>query len=207
MDETIAWLRDQDRYYDRIRYHEQVAGGAAEYASLEITPCLDRVLTRRGIDQVYQHQADAIHAVRADQNIVIATPTASGKSLTYTIPALERALDHGGCTLYIAPQRALINDQEETLSQFVTDLGSPAQLGVEQYTGRLSRNEKRAVRDSQPSIVLTTPDMLHYALLPWGYHHWEWFFRQLETVVLDEIHAYRGVFGSHVALEIGRAHV
>lgn len=200
VDETIARLRDQDRYHNRIQHHEQVAGCAAEYASLEITPSLDRVLTQRGIEQVYQHQAEAIHAVRDGQNVVIATSTASGKSLTYTIPALERALDHGGCTLYIAPQRALINDQEETLSQFVTALGSPAPLGVEQYTGRLSRSEKRAVRDSQPSVVLTTPDMLHYALLPWGYRHWEWFFRQLETVVLDEVHAYRGVFGGHVAL-------
>jgi DEAD/DEAH box helicase domain-containing protein len=200
VDKTIKWLRTQDRYHGRIQRHEQVPSRDAEYGSIDIIPRLDRVLTHRGIDQVYQHQADAIHAVRDDQNVVIATPTASGKSLTYTIPALERALEHGGCTLYIAPQRALINDQEETLSQFVTDLGSPTQLGVEQYTGRLSRTEKRAVRDSQPPIVLTTPDMLHYALLPWGYRQWEWFFRQLETVVLDEIHAYRGIFGSHVSL-------
>lgn len=92
MDETIEWLHTQDRYHGRIQRHEQVPSRDAEYGSLDITPRLDRVLTHRGIDQLYQHQANAIDAVRDAQSVIIATPTASGKSLIDTIPALERAL-------------------------------------------------------------------------------------------------------------------
>ena len=157
------------------------------YADLSVNPYLERALGRRDIDQFYQHQATAIEEIRTGENLVIATPTASGKSLVYTIPAIERALDHEGRTLYIAPLRALINDQEEALSDLSDDLGMDARVDVGQYTGQLSRDQKRAVRADQPHIVLMTPDLLHYGVLP-NDHLWEWFFRQLDTVVIDEVH-------------------
>jgi DEAD/DEAH box helicase domain-containing protein len=204
VDETITWLRNRSQHQGRIQHHERIPGREATLTDLDLDYRIEMALARRDIDQLYHHQASAIEAVRTDQNVVLATPTASGKSLAYTIPAFERAIDHGGRTLYIAPQRALINDQEETLSALAGDLGLGAQVGVEQYTGQLTQDEKRAVRDRQPHTVLTTPDTLHYALLPWAGRLWEWFFRQLDTVVIDEVHEYRGIFGSHVSLVLRR---
>jgi DEAD/DEAH box helicase domain-containing protein len=204
VDETIQWLRDRSRHQGRIQHHERASGREATFADLDIDYRLEMALARRDIEQLYQHQVSAIEAVRDDRNAVLATPTASGKSLAYTIPAFERAIDYGGRTLYLAPQRALINDQEETLRALADDLGLGAQVAVDQYTGQLTQDEKRAVRDSQPHVVLTTPDSLHYALLPWASRLWEWFFRQLDTIVVDEVHEYRGIFGSHVSLVLRR---
>jgi DEAD/DEAH box helicase domain-containing protein len=204
VDETIDWLRNRSQHQGRIQHHERVPGREATLADLDIDYRIDMALGQRDIDQLYQHQATAIEIVRNEQNVVLATPTASGKSLAYTIPAFERALAQGGRTLYIAPQRALINDQEETLAALADDLGLGAQVAVEQYTGQLTRDEKRAVRERQPHVVLATPDTLHYALLPWASRLWEWFFSQLDTVVIDEVHEYRGIFGSHVSLVLRR---
>ncbi len=204
MQDTIDWLRERPYYDGQIARHETIAGNDGEFRDLSLESRLESALTDRGIDRPYCHQADAVEAVRDGKNVVIATQTASGKSLAYTIPAFERAMDHGGRTLYIGPQNALINDQEETLSELARDIGFGSRISVAQYTGRLNKNEKRAVRDRQPTVVLTTPDMLHYALLPYAHRLWDWFFKGLETVVIDEVHEYRGVFGSHVALVLRR---
>ena len=204
MDETIDWLRGRAYYDGQVETHRTVPGRDGEFADLDLESRLESALESRGIDLLYRHQVEAIEEVRRGGNVVVATPTASGKSLAYTVPAFERAMDHGGRTLYVAPQNALINDQDETLSDLVRDLGVGSRVAVEQYTGRLSKSEKRDVRDRRPTVVLTNPDMLHYALLPHAHRLWDWFFKGLETVVLDEVHEYRGVFGSHVALLLRR---
>ncbi|WP_266076915.1 DEAD/DEAH box helicase [Haladaptatus caseinilyticus] len=204
MQDTIDWLRGRPYYEGQIARHETIPGHDGEFRAISLESRLESALANRGIDRLYRHQAEAVEEFRAGKNIVIATQTASGKSLAYTIPAFERAMDHGGRTLYIAPQNALINDQEENLSELARDLGFGSRVSVDQYTGRLDKNEKRAVRDRHPTVLLTTPDMLHYALLPYAHRLWDWFFKGLETVVVDEVHEYRGVFGSHVALVLGR---
>jgi DEAD/DEAH box helicase domain-containing protein len=219
VDETVEWLRDRPYYEGQIRAHEVLAGGEARYADLEVDDRLESALESRGIERLYAHQADAVEAVRAGDDVVIATATASGKSLAYTVPAFERAMDRRrpgadeagasrsnrrATTLYLAPQVALINDQTETLSALARDLGFASGVDIAQYTGRQSRSEKEAVRDRQPTFLLCTPDMLHYALLPHARRLWKWFFERLETVVVDEVHEYRGVFGSHVALVFRR---
>ncbi|GAA0200854.1 DEAD/DEAH box helicase [Haladaptatus pallidirubidus] len=204
MQDTIDWLRGRPYYEGQIARHETISGNDGEFREISLESRLESALADRGIDRLYRHQADGVEAVRDGNNLVIATRTASGKSLAYTIPAFERAIDHGGRTLYIAPQNALINDQEDTLSELARDLGFGSRVSVDQYTGRLDKNEKRAVRDRRPTVVLTTPDMLHYALLPYAHRLWHWFFKGLETVVIDEVHEYRGVFGSHVALVLRR---
>ncbi|WP_115862868.1 DEAD/DEAH box helicase [Halorussus litoreus] len=204
MDETIDWLRGRPYYDAQVEDHRVVPGREGEFRDVDLEPRLVGALDERGIDGLYRHQAEAIEAVRDGENVVIATPTASGKSLAYTVPAFERAMDHGGRTLYVAPQNALINDQEESLSDLARDLGFGSKVSVAQYTGRLSRADKRGVRDRQPTVVLTNPDMLHYALLPHAHRLWDWLFKGLETIVLDEVHEYRGVFGSHVALVLAR---
>ncbi|MFW6003572.1 MAG: DEAD/DEAH box helicase [Halanaeroarchaeum sp.] len=204
MDDIAAWFADRPYYDGQITHERIVEARDATTRSIEVEPRLASALEDRGIDDLYEHQAAAIDAIRDGQNVVLSTPTASGKSLAYTVPAAERAMDHGGRTLYLAPQNALIADQEATLSALAADLGFGSRVSVEQYTGRLSDSEKRSVRDRRPTIVLTTPDMLHYALLPYANRIWDWFFKSLETVVVDEVHEYRGVFGSHVSLVFRR---
>jgi DEAD/DEAH box helicase domain-containing protein len=201
VDDAIRWLRDRPYYQRQIMTHREMDGRTGSYSDVPIEYRLNRALERRGIDHLYQHQVNAIDAIRDGGNAVIATPTASGKSLIYTVPAVERALDHDGRTLYIAPRRALINDQEENFTDLTDDLGLGASVGVGQYTGQLSTEQKRTVRGNQPHIVLMTPDLLHYGVLPHD-NLWEWFFRQLDTIVIDEVHEYRGIFGSQIALVI-----
>ncbi|MFC7077199.1 DEAD/DEAH box helicase [Haloarcula halophila] len=204
MDETIAWLRDRPYYEGQIVDQRTVPGREATVADCPLDSRVASVLAEEGIDSLYAHQATAIEATRDGDDVVLATETASGKSLAYTVPAFERALDRRATTLYIAPQVALINDQTETLSELARGLGFASGVSVDQYTGRQSSAEKEAIRERQPTVLLTTPDMLHYGILPHAHRLWDWFFQRLETVVVDEIHGYRGVFGSHVALVFRR---
>ncbi|MFC4359359.1 DEAD/DEAH box helicase [Halobium salinum] len=202
--EVVDWLRERPYYEGQIADHRRLPARDPEFADVDLEPRLDSALQSRGIGRLYRHQAEAIEAVREGRNVVLATETASGKSLAYTVPAFERAMDHGGRTLYLGPQNALVADQEETLDSLARDLGFGSRVSVAQYTGRQSKTEKREVRDRAPTVLLSNPDMVHYALLPHAHRLWEWFFASLETVVVDEVHTYRGVFGSHVALTLRR---
>lgn len=141
MDEIVGWLRNRPYYRNQIKIHQVMEGRTGSYGDVGVESRLERALERRGIDQFYRHQTAAIDAIRDGENAVIATPTASGKSLIYTVPAVERALDHDGRTLYIAPQRALINDQEANFTDLTDDLGLGATVDVGQYTGQLSQTE------------------------------------------------------------------
>lgn len=204
MDDTVAWLRDRPYYEGQVAAERTLPGRGASFADVDLEPRLADALAGAGIDRLYRHQAEAVEAIRDGRDVVLATRTASGKSLAYTVPSFENAMDHGGRTLYLAPQNALIADQSETLSELARGLGFGSRVSVDQYTGRLSDAEKRDVRNRRPTVLLSNPDMLHYALLPWAYRHWEWFFSSLDLVVIDEVHGYRGVFGSQVALTMRR---
>jgi DEAD/DEAH box helicase domain-containing protein len=221
VDETVQWLYERPYYAGQITTHEVFDGRSAAFREqIEIEPRLQNALADGGITQLFEHQSRAVQSVRAGENVVLSTPTASGKSLAYAVPAFERAMgvsandsaaqaraESGatrGTTLYIAPQVALINDQHETLSNLAESLGFGSGVTVDQYTGRQSRSEKADIRERQPTVLLTTPDMLHYGILPHANRLWDWFFRRLSMVVVDEVHAYRGVFGSHVSLAMRR---
>lgn len=204
MEDIVEWLRSRPYYEGQIREHRRIPARDPAFVDVDLESRLASALEKDGITSLYRHQAEAIEAVRDGDNVVLATETASGKSLAYTVPAFERAMDHGGRTLYLGPQNALIADQEETLSELARGLGFGSRVSVAQYTGRLSKTEKREVRDRRPTVLLSNPDMLHYALLPYNHRLWDWFFSSLETVVVDEIHGYRGVFGSQVALTLRR---
>ena len=204
MDDTVEWLRSRPYYEGQIADHRVREGHEASFRDIDVDQRVAGALADEGIERLYAHQADAIEAVRAGENVVLATQTASGKSLAYTVPAFERAMSDFGTTLYIGPQVALINDQAETLSALAGGLGFGSRVSVDRYTGQLSRTEKEAVRERQPTVLLTTPDMLHYGILPHAHRLWEWFVERLQTVVIDEVHAYRGVFGSQVSLVLRR---
>jgi DEAD/DEAH box helicase domain-containing protein len=156
-------------------------------------------LAARGIDQLYTHQAEAFEHVLAGRNVVTITPTASGKTLCYNAPVLNAILqDPSTRALYLFPTKALAQDQLaelHALSEIVTRDGS-AQIGVFTYDGDTPSDARRAIR-GKAHVVLSNPDMLHSGILP---HHPRWakLFESLRFVVIDELHAYRGVFGSHL---------
>ena len=202
----IDKLRNQGYYNGQIKHQEIVPGQCASFESVEVHRSVRSALRLSDINSLYQHQAEAINAIRNGNNIVLATPTASGKSLSYIIPGIERALSDGAKMIYVAPQIALINDQYDTLSEFTDNLGFGASADVAFYHSDLNDHERSQIKQSQPDILLTTPDMLHYSVIPYGRSssNWQWLLRNLDMVAVDEVHAYRGVFGSHVSLVFRR---
>ena len=172
----------------------QDAVGAALPAWLD--PRLAGALRRRGIEELYSHQAEALEALHAGEDVVIVTPTASGKSLCYNLPVLQEiAEDPAARALYLFPTKALSQDQ---LAEF-RDLSEAAEMNLSAavYDGDTPAPIRAVVREAG-QVVVTNPDMLSTAILP---HHTKWYqlFEQLRYVVIDEAHTYRGIFGSHVA--------
>ncbi len=157
-------------------------------------------LAARGISQLYSHQSEAFAHVLAGRNVVTITPTASGKTLCYNAPVLNAILkDSSTRALYLFPTKALAQDQLAELhglSQLVAQ-GSDVPIGVFTYDGDTPSDARRAIR-GKAHVVLSNPDMLHAGILP---HHPRWakLFENLRFVVIDELHAYRGVFGSHLS--------
>jgi DEAD/DEAH box helicase domain-containing protein len=155
-------------------------------------------LERRGIDKLYSHQAEAFEYVSAGKNVVVVTPTASGKTLCYNLPVLQSIVENPDArALYLYPTKALTYDQLDDLMQWANDLTGADGLGVYSYDGDTPQDARSAIR-SKAHVVLTNPDMLHKGILP---HHTKWtrLFENLKYVVVDELHTYRGVFGSHLA--------
>jgi DEAD/DEAH box helicase domain-containing protein len=153
-------------------------------------------LASRGIDRLYTHQSEAIEAIHAGEDVVVVTPTASGKTLCYALPALQAiAEDPASRALFLFPTKALGQDQ---VAEF-GELAASADLSIitSTYDGDTPAPIRSTVR-AAGQVVVTNPDMLHSAILP---HHTKWFqlFEQLQLIVVDELHTYRGVFGSHVA--------
>src|SRR6478752_140441 len=153
-------------------------------------------LAGRGIEQLYTHQAEAIEAARAGRDVVVVTPTASGKSLCYAIPTLQAIADDPAArALYLFPTKALGRDQVAEFGELSAAAG--LSISTSTYDGDTPAPIRSAIR-AAGQVVVTNPDMLHSAILP---HHTKWFqlFEQLRYIVVDELHTYRGVFGSHVA--------
>jgi DEAD/DEAH box helicase domain-containing protein len=178
---------------------------AAEPARVAPFPgSLDERLVRayagRGVTQLYTHQAEAAGHVLAGRNVVVVTPTASGKTLCYNLPVLHTILQAPSTrALYLFPTKALAQDQLAELHGLAEAIEDEAgiALGVFTYDGDTPQDARRAIRQSA-HIALTNPDMLHAGILP---HHPRWakLFENLRFIVIDELHAYRGVFGSHLA--------
>jgi DEAD/DEAH box helicase domain-containing protein len=176
---------------------------AAQFAPLpsEMRPELVAALADRGIARLYSHQADAYHAVRNGRHLVVVTPTASGKTLCYNLPVLQRLLENPERrALYVYPTKALAQDQLAELSALKH--GLPIDVRVDTYDGDTAPGRRTAIREAG-HVVMTNPDMLHTGILP---HHTRWrrLFSSLEFVVIDELHTYRGLFGSQVANVIRR---
>lgn len=158
-------------------------------------------LQKRGVSSLYTHQRSAFEAVQKKEHVVAVTPTASGKTLCYNLPVIDRYYQNNSArALYLFPTKALAQDQKTELNELVDEMESD--LKSYTYDGDTPANIRQVVRKAG-HIVITNPDMLHSAILP---HHTKWIslFENLETIVIDELHTYRGVFGSHVANVIRR---
>jgi DEAD/DEAH box helicase domain-containing protein len=161
-----------------------------------VTSSLAEAYRAKGIGELYSHQAAAAELVRSGKNVVVVTPTASGKTLCYNLPVLNAVLeDPGTRAVYLFPTKALAQDQLAELQDLAKRLDNA--FGVFTYDGDTPTDARKAIRE-RGHIVLTNPDMLHAGILP---HHTKWMrlFENLRYIVLDEIHTYRGVFGSHLA--------
>lgn len=167
----------------------------------DLSGILRSALERRGISRLYTHQRSSYEQIMKGQSIVAVTPTASGKTLCYNLPVLQSIIDNPNArALYMFPTKALAQDQKSEINELIQE----AELSINSYTydGDTASNIRQKVRRAG-HIVITNPDMLHSAILP---HHTKWvsLFENLKYVVIDELHIYRGVFGSHVANVIRR---
>jgi len=213
-DSNDAWLGRQPldgralagqlarRHAERITGAFVIPGREGSFAPLpaDLPPALASALRTRGIEQLYSHQAEAWAAAQSGNHVAIVTPTASGKSLCYTLPVISAAMQDKAKALYLFPTKALAQDQVAEL----LELNRAGELGVKAFTfdGDTPGDARQAIR-LHGDVVVSNPDMLHQAILP---HHTKWaqFFENLRYVVIDEVHTYRGVFGSHVANVIRR---
>jgi DEAD/DEAH box helicase domain-containing protein len=193
-------LRPADDGRGRLVHVQHLPARAADTTPLpdDLPVPLPSRLELLGVGRLYRHQAEALAHVRAGRHVVVSTGTASGKSLCYQLPLLERMLrDDKACALYLAPTKSLARDQVRALRAFRLP-----QVRAAAYDGDTPMSEREAIRRTA-NVVLTNPDMLHAGLLP-GHRRWGDFLHRLALVVVDECHVARGVFGSHVAAILRR---
>ena len=216
LDRFLKLIYLESPFATALSHHERIPPRPVHYEDLTspLPSNITRALKEFNIRQLYNHQARAIDLLRAGHNLVAITPTASGKSLLYNLPVIERLADEEGShALYIFPLKALEQDQAVKLRALVKAAGldtphSPSQVsggGIEGggkitigiYDGDTPSDKRARMRKSPPSILITNPDMLHLSIM--SYHSsWEDLLRSLRFVVLDELHVYRGIFGSHI---------
>ena len=215
----IKKLQQDKRFHGHIAGYTYIAPREARYRSLEISSPLQKTLQSQGIEYFFSHQVETIDMIRNKKNVVVMTPTASGKSLIYNIPVLEAILeDPKQRALYIFPLKGLEQDQIKTLNELyrglIQHISSPLPISehinrikkstdsivkcAEVYDGDTTAYRRKKIREAIPNVIFTNPDMIHLAFNPF-HKKWEQFFKNLRFIIIDEIHTYRGVFGSHVA--------
>jgi len=202
MVDTLAFLhhlQSQPTFTGQIAHVERIHPRRAEYAELDqpLAPELLERLQAQGLFPLWSHQAAAVNKIRAGQNVMVATASASGKTLCYNIAVAETLLADRGCrAIYLFPTKALAQDQLRALHKLFT----PEIFQIEEldtFDGDTPKEERSEIR-KRARIILSNPDMLHVGILP-NHQYWSRLLRHLRYVVVDEAHTYRGVFGSHVA--------
>jgi DEAD/DEAH box helicase domain-containing protein len=201
VERLVSDLKSNSRYNDRVEHIEILPPKEPIYGELrkDLSRNINNHLLKKSI-KLYKHQCDAIESLRAGKNIVITTPTASGKTLAFNIPIFERLhQDKSATALYLYPTKALSNDQLKAIKEFE----NLSEIGVNPnvYNGDTPPNKRPKIREVS-RIIISNPYELHQ-VLPWHYK-WQKFLSNLKFVVIDEAHQYRGVFGSNVAFLIRR---
>lgn len=196
--QLVEHMRRSPLFAQRITYWEDIPAREARTAPYPdwVDPRLADVLRQRGVQELYTHQRDAVDAIHRGEHVVVVTPTASGKTLCYNLPVLNRILENPEArALYLFPTKALAQDQMANLHAIATLLNQDVKTYT--YDGDTPPTARKLIRTAG-HIVISNPDMLHTGVLP---HHTKWvrLFENLKYIVIDELHNYRGVFGSHVA--------
>ncbi|MBN1381772.1 MAG: DEAD/DEAH box helicase [Deltaproteobacteria bacterium] len=203
MEEWLVRAEDNRRFRENVRAVKQLPASDGSFFPFPpwVHPSIQKVLKKRGIDRLYSHQAEAVDLARNGRDLILVTPTASGKTLCYNLPVLQKILEEQETrALYIFPTKALAQDQMHEAHGLINDLA--ADIKTFTYDGDTPNDARQAIR-KQGHIVVTNPDMLHAGILP---HHTKWqkLFQNIRYVVIDELHVYRGVFGSHLTNVIRR---
>jgi len=198
--EYIHSLIESERLGDQVVHH-MVIPAQSPNLSKPGKPWpqeIKTIIKSAGIRDFYRHQADAADLIRSGRNLVVATPTASGKTLIYNLPVLENILKNPESkALYIFPLKALSQDQMRTFEE-LTETSGQIKPVIKIYDGDTTAWHRKRIRETPPNILLTNPEMIHLSLLA-HHHKWADFFSDLDMVVIDEVHTYRGVMGSHMA--------
>ncbi len=198
-------IRRADFYSGQIEHVEILPERPARFAepARPLPAELQNLLAQRGISQLYEHQVAALELARSERDVVVVTPTASGKTLCYNLPILETALaDPESRALYLFPTKALAQDQHKNLLELLSGGWQENGITAGVFDGDTPTAQRRRIQ-AEAQLVLSNPDMLHASILP--YHpKWGRFFSNLRYVVIDEIHTYRGILGANVACVLRR---
>jgi DEAD/DEAH box helicase domain-containing protein len=208
--EYIKSLNESPKFGPQVVSHKIIPSVEPSFATRapDIASPIRELLQKLGIDNLYTHQQKALSFVQEGKDILVATPTASGKSMIYNLPVLNDLFTSDpGHSLYLFPLKALARDQFNILTELFVSLPHSVTRRYEKiaalFDGDTTSYMRRKIRNAPPPVILTNPDMLHLSILP--YHDsWMQFFKKLRFVVIDEVHSYRGVFGSHMAWVLRR---
>jgi len=196
--ELLEELKKDASFIENVTEWSVIPARDGQYDELpgDISPVLADALASKGIKRLYSHQAMSWRRIRSGHDTVVVTPTASGKTLCYNLPVIQTLLENPASrALYLFPTKALSQDQQAALNDIVLDTG--IQIPIYTFDGDTPSSIRMAARQGG-RIIITNPDMLHTGVLP---NHTKWieFFRNLKYIVIDELHTYTGVFGSHMA--------
>jgi DEAD/DEAH box helicase domain-containing protein len=206
--EIITEIRDQDWYFGQIvpDGHRVLEAQSAVYGDLIFAMSqnlVNALYNTRQITQLYSHQAEAINNLHNGHNVIVSTSTSSGKSLIYQIPMLHQLeVDRDSRGMYIFPTKALAQDQRQNLQNLLRYMDGLEDILVATFDGDTPMSDRDQIRD-EARIIFTNPDMLHVTILPQE-GRWRTFLKNLKFVVVDELHVYNGLFGSHVAFIMRR---
>ncbi len=200
----IQGIQSRPDFREAFVCHRYLPAGQPSFGSCSgLHPDILNVMARLSIDRLYSHQAEAIELLRKGDHVIVASPTASGKSLIYNVAVLERIMNQKDArALYLFPLKALEQDQLKNLSQWLNAVKNQ-KVTAEIYDGDTSSYRRKKIRTHMPNILFTNPDMLHRGILTY-HHNWEELLKNLSFVILDEVHTYRGIFGSHLNQVIRR---
>lgn len=204
--EYLLALNGSPKFGPQVVYQKTLEGEAAQYSkkALPVHEKLVQYLQSQGIAKLYGHQQQAIEYIQAGKDIIVATPTASGKSMIYNLPVIDMLLSKpNGTALYLFPLKALAQDQLRVFSLFEQLLPEKKKRYGAIYDGDTSPYQRRRIREDHLPVIMTNPEMVHLSFLP--YHgNWVHFFQNLTYIVIDEVHTYRGVLGSHMSWVLTR---
>ncbi len=204
LSDYLSHIKRIQEFREVLVYHRYIAPRRPDYGPDQVfCDDISSAIGRLGIGKLFSHQVEALEAIRHGRNVVVSTPTASGKSLIYNIAVIERILrENDARAIYIFPLKALEQDQLKNLSGWLGQI-TGTRIRAEIYDGDTTPYKRKKIRTDPPHIIFTNPDMLHRGILP--YHEsWEAMLRHLSFVIIDEVHTYRGIFGSHLNQVIRR---